>query len=331
METARKLAKELAKNCKTFQDVQNALKDLFKTTLEEVLEAEMTDHLGYTKNSPEGDNSGNSRNGYSRKTFKTRQGEVEVEVPRDRNGEFEPRVVKKYERNASELEDQIVAIYAKGCPSGTLKATCVTSTGSRSPRFKSRALQATLDEYRLTIEEMEGRVQRLESEIHEHAEKSVHTPVIKALEAFRGIKETAAVTIVAEVGKFSRFEKAPQVMGYSGTVPSEYSSGARTHRGRITKAGNNHLRRILIKCAWSYRHKAWMSEAIRKRQEGQPARVQAISWKAQVRLCKKYQHLISKGKSPQVAVTAVARELLGFIWAAACEVEKQEIRQDGAA
>jgi len=198
-------------------------------------------------------------------------------------------------------------------------------------KFSSSALQATFDEYRLSIEEIEGRIRRLESEIHEQAEKSVHAPVIKALQTFRGIKETAAVTMVAEVGKFSRFKKASQVMGYSGTVPSEYSSGAKTHRGKITKTGNNHLRRILIECAWSYRYQAAMSEAIKKRQEGQPASVQAIAWKAQVRLCKKYRRLVSKGKSGQVAVTAVARELLGFIWAAACEVEKQMTQRENAA
>lgn len=114
LETGRRLAKELSRDCKTVQYVQNALKDLFKTTLEEVLEAEMSDHLGCAKHSPEGDNSGNSPNGYSSKTLKTRQGEVEVAVPRDRNGEFEPRVVKRYERNASELEDRIVGTCAKG-------------------------------------------------------------------------------------------------------------------------------------------------------------------------------------------------------------------------
>lgn len=114
LEKKRELAKELAKECKTVEDVQNALKELFKTTLEEVLEAEMTDHLGYAKYGSEGDNSGNSRNGYSSKKLKTRQGEVEVCIPRDRNGEFEPQVVRKYERNTSELEGQIIAMYAKG-------------------------------------------------------------------------------------------------------------------------------------------------------------------------------------------------------------------------
>ncbi len=109
-----RLAKELAKECKTVQDVQDALKKLFKRTLEEVLEAEITGHLGYEKHSNAGDNSGNSRNGYTTKDLKTRLGPVEIAVPRDRNSKFEPVIVKKYERNASELEDQIVAMYAKG-------------------------------------------------------------------------------------------------------------------------------------------------------------------------------------------------------------------------
>ena len=199
-------------------------------------------------------------------------------------------------------------------------------------KFDSSALQTTFDEYRLSIEEIEGRVERLESEIHTQAQKSKHAPVIQALQAFRGIQEIAAATMVAEVGSFLRFRKASQVMAYSGAVPSEHSSGAEVRRGKITKTGNNHVRRIAIECAWSYRHPATMSAAIKKRQEGLPASIQAIAWKAQVRLCKKHRHLIfDKGKSAQVAITAVARELLGFVWAAACEVEKQGLEQASAA
>ena len=201
----------------------------------------------------------------------------------------------------------------------------------RSLKFDSSALQTAFDEYRLNIEEIEGRVERLESEIHEQAKKSKHAPVMQALQAFRGIKEIAAATIVAEVGSFLRFKNPRQLMAYSGVVPSEYSSGAATRRGRITKTGNSHLRRIVTECSWSYRHAALMSAVIKKRQEGLPASIQAIAWKAQVRLCKKYRRLISKGKSGQVAVTAVGRELLGFIWAAACEVEKQGVKQASAA
>lgn len=192
-------------------------------------------------------------------------------------------------------------------------------------QFASGALQTTFEEYRLAIEEIEGRLKRIEDEMHRHAETSVHAPVIKALQTLRGVKEVAAVTLVAEVGCFSRFRKATQIMSYGGIVPSEYSSGSEVRRGSITKSGNSHLRRILIECAWSYRYKAHMSEAIRKRQEGQPASVRAIAWKAQVRLCQKYRNLVSKGKSGSIAVTAVARELLGFIWAIAREVEQQGI------
>ena len=198
-------------------------------------------------------------------------------------------------------------------------------------QFDSSALQATLDEYRLNIEEIEGRIDRLESEIHAQAKESKHTPLIQALQAFRGIKETAAATIVAEVGSFLRFYKAPQLMAYSGVVPSEYSSGAERRRGKITKTGNSHLRRIITECSWSYRYPATMSAEIKERQEGLSAGIQATAWKAQVRLCKKYRRLIGKGKSAQVAVTAVARELLGFIWAVAYEVENQGLRQATAA
>ena len=114
-QNARKeLAKILGRECKTTQDIHNALKELFKDVLQQTLEAEMDQHLGYRKHSSEGDNSGNSRNGYSTKTLKTRMGEAEIAVPRDRNADFEPQIIPKYERNASEIEDQIVAMYAKG-------------------------------------------------------------------------------------------------------------------------------------------------------------------------------------------------------------------------
>jgi putative transposase len=106
--------KELARQCHTVEDIHEKLKELFKDTLQEVFEAEMDEHLGYKKNSTEGNNSGNSRNGYSGKTLKTRFGNVEVDIPRDRNSEFEPQIIKKYEKTSNQLEDQILAMYAKG-------------------------------------------------------------------------------------------------------------------------------------------------------------------------------------------------------------------------
>ncbi|SFG44978.1 Transposase (or an inactivated derivative) [Desulfotomaculum arcticum] len=109
-----KTIKELAKDCHTVEDVHDLLKDLFKDTLQQLLEAEMDGHLGYSKHSVEGNNSGNSRNGYSHKTIQTKFGKAEIELPRDRNGEFEPRVVGKYEKTSNQLEEQIIAMYAKG-------------------------------------------------------------------------------------------------------------------------------------------------------------------------------------------------------------------------
>ena len=106
--------KELAKGCRTVEDVQEKLKDLFKDTLQEVFEAEMDEHLGYEKHDVTGKNSGNNRNGYSKKRVKTRFGKTELDIPRDRNGEFEPQILKKYQTTSNQLEDQVIAMYGKG-------------------------------------------------------------------------------------------------------------------------------------------------------------------------------------------------------------------------
>jgi transposase-like protein len=116
------LARQVAQDCKTVEDVHNALKDLFKRTLQEILETEMNEHLGYEKNDVKGNNSGNSRNGYSSKSIKTSLGETELDIPRDRNGKFEPKIIKKYEKNASEIEEQIIAMYAKGMSTRDIEA-----------------------------------------------------------------------------------------------------------------------------------------------------------------------------------------------------------------
>lgn len=112
--TTKDLAKELAKDCRTLEDIQELLKNVFKDTIQSILESEIEDHLGYEKNSVEGNNSGNSRNGYYKKTIKTAYGPADLDVPRDRNGEFEPQVIKKHQINANGIEEQIITMYAKG-------------------------------------------------------------------------------------------------------------------------------------------------------------------------------------------------------------------------
>ncbi len=109
-----KTIKELAQECRTVDDVHEMLKGLFKDTLQEIFEGEIENHLGYQKHNVEGNNTGNSRNGYSQKTIQTRLGKTELRLPRDRNAEFEPQIIKKYETTSNQLEDQIIAMYAKG-------------------------------------------------------------------------------------------------------------------------------------------------------------------------------------------------------------------------
>jgi transposase len=145
--------------------------------------------------------------------------------------------------------------------------------------------------------------------------------VIAALQALRGIAQVSAATIVTEAGRLSRFRSPRQLMGYSGAVASEASSGDRTRRGGITKSGNAHLRRVIIEAAWAYRHPPRVGPRLRKRQADVAPPVRDIAWKAQHRLYQRYRRLSEKGKCQPQIVMAIGRELLGFIWAIGVRVE----------
>lgn len=189
--------------------------------------------------------------------------------------------------------------------------------------FEQPAQAATLLDYLHEVEHAAGRIERLERVIDEAVQTAPARmrAVIDALQALRGIALVSAVTIVAEVGELSRFTRAPQVMGYSGMGAREDSSGGRTRRGGITKTGNAHLRRIVIEAAWAYRHRPSVGGGLRKRQAALSDDVKAIAWKAQHRLHGRYRKLLGRGKCQQQVVTAVGRELLGFIWAIGVVVE----------
>ena len=173
---------------------------------------------------------------------------------------------------------------------------------------------------------MADRLDRLERAIDAAVQTAPPTMrvVIDALQALRGIALISAVTIVAEVGELSRFTRAPQLMGYGGMGVREDSSGPRTRRGGITKTGNAHLRRIAIEAAWAYRHRPAIGGTLRKRQATLSEAVKAIGWKAQLRLHGRYRKLLGRGKCQQQVVTAVGRELLGFIWAIGVTVEREQ-------
>jgi transposase len=161
----------------------------------------------------------------------------------------------------------------------------------------------------------------LEVEIKRQSTEGVQAPKVQALQALRGVALITATSVVAEVGSFKRFSTPRQFMAYVGLIPSEYSSGESRKQGNITKTGNRHVRRLLVEAAWSYRFQPAVKGEHKKRIHGQSPSVQAISWKAQNRLHQKYYRLMSRGKNPGKAVTAVARELAGFIWAVMQEVE----------
>ena len=191
-------------------------------------------------------------------------------------------------------------------------------------KWERHARQITFQEYWHQIDEIQERIKRLEQEMHAQATDSPHTPVIQALQTLRGVAEVTEISLVAEVEKFSRFRSPKQLMAYAGLVPREYSSGSSRWQGGITKTGNTHVRFAVTESAWSYRHKPALKGALRKRQEGKNPQAQMIAWKAQDRLHPKYFRMVSRGKESSVAVTAVARELLGFVWAIACQVEQAQ-------
>jgi len=198
--------------------------------------------------------------------------------------------------------------------------------------FTQAARESTLLDYLHEVEHMAERVIRLEQAITEAVKQASPQmqQVVRGLQAMRGIAQISAVTIVAELGELSRFESARQLMGYSGAVPSEESSGKRTRRGSITKTGNAHLRRIAVEAAWNYRLRPSVGPALRKRQEGVSEEIKEIAWKAQHRLHKRYMKLSAAGKDQRKIITAVGRELLGFIWAIGIKAEAASKRQMAA-
>jgi transposase len=182
------------------------------------------------------------------------------------------------------------------------------------------AQQIVFQEYVRAVNEHTERLQRLDQALHDQVTSWRLQPVVEALQALRGVQFIAAVTMVAEIGDLTRFETPRELMKFLGLIPSEYSTGERRRQGSITKAGNTHARRALVEGAWAYRYPAKVSRHLQLRLETQPKVIQDISWKAQVRLCKRYRQLSARGKHANVVTVAIARELAGFMWAIAQQV-----------
>lgn len=193
--------------------------------------------------------------------------------------------------------------------------------------FGATAAQTAFTEYLLAVQATDERVQRLGQALQDSIAGWRFEPVVKALQALRGIDFLNAVGLVAEIGDLSRFEHPRHLMGYLGLVPSEHSSGERVRRGSITKTGNAHARRLLTEAAWNYRFGARISRRAQLRQEDLTEQIRALGWKAQLRLTKRFAALKSRGVQVNKVCVAVARELTGFIWAIGTLAQQQTAAQ----
>ena len=185
------------------------------------------------------------------------------------------------------------------------------------------AQQIVFQESLHAVDEQADRLARLEHELLDAAPTWRLFPVVDALQALRGVQQVVAITVVAELGDLTRFDNPRQLSAFVGLIPSEHTSADKRRQGGITKTGNGRARRALTEAAWAYRYNAKVSPIIQKRIEALPANLRAIGWKAQVRLCKRYRRLLNRGKHANVVITAIARELIAFMWAIAKEVPLQ--------
>jgi transposase len=185
----------------------------------------------------------------------------------------------------------------------------------RAQTWPLPTLNQTHHAYLRTVDEAVARLQAVEQDLRALLTLEPLRPRIQRLRCLRGIDDLTALTIAAELGDPRRFATAPRLMAFVGLIPSEHSSGTKTARGAITKTGNAHLRRVLVEAAWHSRHHPFVGRALRRRQERAPAAGLTHAWAAQQRLYRRYQRLAARGKPKPHIVTAIARELTGFLWA----------------
>lgn len=183
--------------------------------------------------------------------------------------------------------------------------------------FEHPAHHIVIEETLAAIRDGKERVTRLEQQIARLLPGWSLAPVVRAIQAMRGISEIAGVVLAAEVGDFSRFTHPRQLVSYFGLSPSEHSSRSHIRRGHITKSGSKHARHMLVEAAWAYRRPARVSRKIAYRQEGLSKEAQDIAWKAQTRLCHRFRAMRARGKNQNLVMTAIAREIACFVWAIA--------------
>jgi transposase len=186
-------------------------------------------------------------------------------------------------------------------------------------RFEHAAEQITFDSYLHAVDLVDARIAKLEQAIRETAVQGPWRELVARLRCLRGVDTLTALALVAEIGDFSRFRSAEELMAFVGLVPCEHSSGEHRRQGSITKVGNSHVRRLLVEAAWHARRRPKVGYDLARRQRGQDATVIERAWRCQQRLYQRWQRMAGRGKPQQKIVVACARELAGFVWAIATE------------
>lgn len=187
----------------------------------------------------------------------------------------------------------------------------------KTQKFEWVSLQQTFEGYMRALDDVEARLQTFDQQLQDLARREIYRTPVDYLRCLKGIDTLSALTLIVEAQDFRRFDRAASFMSFTGLVSSEYSSGPTIRRGSITKAGNTHIRRILIEAAWSNRSGNVASRQLLTRRKDCPPEIVRIAQKAQQRLHRKYWRMISRGKPQTVTVAAVARELAGFVWSIA--------------
>jgi transposase len=205
--------------------------------------------------------------------------------------------------------------------------TMVHHAWLRQQVFHDTPARVVFEDYLRAVEHAAERIRDLDTAIEEMATREPYAERVGWLRCFRGISTVTAVSLVAELHGFERFSSPRALMGFLGLVPSEHSSGGSRRQGSITKAGNSHVRRLLVESAWHYRHKPHVGLMLRRRREGQPGWVVAVADKAQHRLHRRYCRLSARGKPRNKVTVAVARELVGFVWSVLHEASRRDASQ----
>jgi transposase len=234
--------------------------------------------------------------------------------------------MKGQERKARQQLNAYVLRHGHAWPSNKTRWTQTHYNWLESLKFPHDWQQVVLQEYIDAVKAASTRVADITAQMERVLPQWSLAPVVDSLVALRGIDKLAAMILLAELGDISRFDSPKQLMAFLGLVPSEHTSGGRRRQGAITKTGNSHARRMLVESAWSYRFPARQTAHLKRKAASASEEAKVIAWRAQKRLCGRYQTLLQAGKNTKQTTVAIARELAGFIWDIACH-EMPKVRQ----